>query len=212
MPSYDPSSGHSSTTLFQPPYLQKRRDGLCPSLMQPMEDGLKSSVRPGGLNKQYRTNSNLLLQIKERSNVQREEMEIKTLIESVHKTIDKLVGPDSDLNAMDFKPHGCRWKMGLHPETGAHDTFRMEVKLYADEFQGITNYMVDTVLQPRIKIDESSKAQPKGFKEAKEIFDLLCLKIRKCIVRLEFPEFPEGCKGRPFREVYQLNARVRTAM
>jgi hypothetical protein len=29
-------------------------------------------------------------------------------------------------------------------------------------------------------------------------------------VRLEFPEFPEGCKGRAFREVYQLNARVST--
>jgi hypothetical protein len=34
------------------------------------------------------------------------------------------------------------------------------------------------------------------------------LQVRKAIVKLEFPEFPEGCKGKPFRDVYQLNARV----
>ena len=39
-------------------------------------------------------------------------------------------------------------------------------------------------------------------------FEEFTLDIKKAVVKCEFPEFPEGCKGRPFREVYQLNARV----
>jgi len=44
----------------------------------------------------------------------------------------------------------------------------------------------------------------------KKIFDEFALSVKKAIVRCEFPEFPEGCKGRPFREVYQLNARLKS--
>ena len=58
------------------------------------------------------------------------------------------------------------------------------------------------------KHTHEDKAPMKGFREAKSSFDFLVLQVRKAVVKLEFPEFPEGCKGRPFREVYQLNARV----
>ena len=34
------------------------------------------------------------------------------------------------------------------------------------------------------------------------------LDVRKALARVEFPTFPEGCRERTFREVYQLNARV----
>ena len=34
------------------------------------------------------------------------------------------------------------------------------------------------------------------------------LDIKKALIRVEFPLFPEGCKDKTFREVYQLNARV----
>ncbi|EJK71242.1 hypothetical protein THAOC_07338, partial [Thalassiosira oceanica] len=40
-------------------------------------------------------------------------------------------------------------------------------------------------------------------------FDDVGLDLRKALVRIEFPVFPEGCGDRTFREVYQLNARVR---
>lgn len=43
-----------------------------------------------------------------------------------------------------------------------------------------------------------------------KIFDEIGLDIKKALVRCEFPEFPEGRKGRPFREVYQLNARLKS--
>ena len=42
----------------------------------------------------------------------------------------------------------------------------------------------------------------------KKVFDEVALDVKKAIVRCEMPEFPEGCKGRTFREIYQLNARV----
>jgi len=34
--------------------------------------------------------------------------------------------------------------------------------------------------------------------------------VRKALVRVEFPVFPEGCKEKTFREVYQLNARLKS--
>jgi hypothetical protein len=92
---------------------------------------------------------------------------------------------------------------------GADKNYRIEVILFANQIAGVTNYEIDTVLMPRIPVDPNPLAPPlKGFKEVKEIFDVLALSVRKSIVRLEFPHFPEGCQGRPFREVYQLNARV----
>ena len=39
-------------------------------------------------------------------------------------------------------------------------------------------------------------------------FDEISLDLRKSLVRVEFPLFPEGCQGKTFRQVYQLNARV----
>ena len=39
-------------------------------------------------------------------------------------------------------------------------------------------------------------------------FEHIGLDVRKALVRVEFPVFPEGCKDKTFREVYQLNARV----
>jgi hypothetical protein len=32
--------------------------------------------------------------------------------------------------------------------------------------------------------------------------------IRRGMARSMFPQFPEGCQGRPFREIYQLNKKV----
>mmetsp|Transcript_13697 Transcript_13697/g.26115 ORF Transcript_13697/g.26115 Transcript_13697/m.26115 type:complete len:758 (-) Transcript_13697:124-2397(-) len=43
-----------------------------------------------------------------------------------------------------------------------------------------------------------------------EAFDHIGLDIRKALVRVEFPVFPEGRKDKTFREVYQLNARLKS--
>ena len=39
-------------------------------------------------------------------------------------------------------------------------------------------------------------------------FQDVCLGVQKALARVEFPSFPEGRRGRTFREVYQLNAQV----
>jgi hypothetical protein len=41
-----------------------------------------------------------------------------------------------------------------------------------------------------------------------DAFELFALDVKKALVRVEFPIFPEGCREKTFREVYQLNARV----
>ena len=41
-----------------------------------------------------------------------------------------------------------------------------------------------------------------------DAFELIALDLKKALVRVEFPMFPEGCREKTFREVYQLNARV----
>ena len=94
-------------------------------------------------------------------------------------------------------------------DEAASKTYKMEVVCSANSAGGVTNYVVDCNLIPRVEVDPNPLAPPPtGYNEAKAIFDKIALKVRKAVVRLEFPEFPEGCKGRPFRDVYQLNARV----
>ena len=43
-------------------------------------------------------------------------------------------------------------------------------------------------------------------------FRLIVLDLQKGLVRIEFPKFREGCGEKTFREVYQLNAKVRVWM
>jgi len=167
-------------------------------------------TNPGGMNKPYRTNSILLLQVQEREGISREVIELQTIIESVHNTLGKVVSPNGDIVSLEFLPKGCSWRMELNSALNdADQNYWLEVTAYANEVQGVTNYMVDTMLKLKGEYDPNPMAPPlKGYREAKQTFDFLALQVRKSIVRLEFPEFPEGCKGKPFREVYQLNARV----
>jgi hypothetical protein len=67
-------------------------------------------------------------------------------------------------------------------------------------------YVVETTLVPKPKA--LTGPNDPGFKEGKACFDYVALQVRKAVVKCEFPDFPEGCKGKPFRDVYQLNARV----
>ena len=115
-----------------------------------------------------------------------------------------------DVASCEFTPQGCTWKLEIVPNLNDADkNYRLEVQLLVNEIHGVTNYVVDTLLIPKGDVDPNPLAPPlKGYREAKATFDLVGIAARKAVVRLEFPEFPEGCKGRAFRDVYQLNARV----
>jgi hypothetical protein len=197
--------------LYMTPQISKRRDGLCPSLVDFRYNTSKAVKKnPGGINKPYRTNLELLLQIKATDGKTQEELVLSTLVASMQEAIDELVGPDEDIVSQVFEPKGCEWKLEINPNcNGADENYRLEVVLFANELSGVVNYLADTLLCVKGEPDLNPLAPPlKGYREAKQVFELLSLKVRKAIVRFEFPDFPEGCKGRPFREIYQLNARV----
>lgn len=202
-----PPKSSATPKLYLTPQLAKRKDGMCPSLLHQVE----KKDKPGFVSKPYQTSSGLLLQIRERDGVPREVAELQAIVESINNALKSASKPDQGIAGVSFKPEGCVWKISFDPAlNGASRTYRMEVVCSANRGVGnSTNYVVDTVLVPRVAVDPNPLAPPlDGFKEAKDIFDSFALKVRKAIVRLEFPSFPEGCKGVPFRDVYQLNARV----
>ena len=197
-----------SPKLFMTPHLAKRKDGLCPSLLQ-AEDSTKP--KPGYESKNYRTNSHLLLQVKEKEGIPKDITELQTIIECVTKTLKIAARGGEGICNLSFKPEGCLWKMEFDPkvEGGVTDTYKMQIVCFANKGHGCTNYMVDTILVPKIPVDPDPLAPSLSeLKFAKPIFDNLALKVRKSLVALEFPEFPEGCRGHSFKDIYQLNARV----
>jgi hypothetical protein len=195
--------------VFMTPYLAKRKDGICPSLLLPSSLDPKQS-NPGGLSKHYQTKSGLLLQVKCSDAKDRAAVEFQTIIDSVQEALEELTGATEDIVSMEFNPKGCEWSMELNPSLNdADQNYFLSVICLANELEGTTNYVVDTRLIPKGEIDVNPLASPRaGYREAKATFDFVGLQVRKAIVKLEFPEFPEGCKGKPFRDVYQLNARV----
>lgn len=44
--------------------------------------------------------------------------------------------------------------------------------------------------------------------DIKNAMEWVSFGIRRSMARSMFPQFPEGCQGRPFREIYQLNKKV----
>jgi hypothetical protein len=209
MDSTPPGPPSHTPMVFMTPYLAKRKDGICPSLLLPSSLDPKQA-NPGGLSKHYQTKSGLLLQVKCSDAKDRAAVEFQTIIDSVKEALEELAGATEDIVSMEFNPKGCEWIMELNPSLNDADkNYFLSVICLANELDGTTNYVVDTRLTPKGELDVSPLAPPlQGYREAKATFDFVGLQVRKAIVKLEFPEFPEGCKGKPFRDVYQLNARV----
>lgn len=143
-----------------------------------------------------------------------EAAELQAIVVSVQECLEDNEGNDKDYVGLDFTPQGCQWVLGLNPSigSGAANSYYIEVNCSARSLPGANNtaFEVTTSLVPKIKNVDPKSPQLKGFREAKAAFDFLVLQVRKTVVKIEFPEFPEGCKGRAFREVYQLNARLKS--
>jgi hypothetical protein len=207
-----PSPPAGSPQMFMTPQIAKRKDGLCPSLLD-LNDPTRVVKPNGGLNKPYRTSSRLLLQLKGKDNHSSEDQEIVGITEAIEKTLKKHVGKNEDLVSSKFQPQGCTWVVEFSPNLNdADENYYIEIVLLANDVSGVISYVADVMLVPKVEVESNPLAPPlKGFREAKDVFDSISLNVRKAVVRLEFPEFPEGCKERAFREVYQLNARVSQA-
>ena len=216
LPPPPPPDSSDTPRLYMTPHLAKRKDGLCPSLFHDVGGNAKpTKEKPGFVHKPYQTNSHLLLQVADKQGVPRVVMELQTIIEAINRALKAMMNDETTklVASVRFKPDGCIWKMEFDPShDGANTSYRMEVICQANDGgnKGVTNYYVDSVLIPKLPVDPNPLApELDGFKAAKAAFERVVIIVRKAIVRLEFPEFPEGCKNKQFREVYQLNARVR---
>jgi len=191
----------------------KRREGLCPSFLSDDHVQLSQSKNGNGLaamTKSYQTNTKHLTQ--KIQDLENEAEELQFIINSVNKYLGKIVDDkrkNTDLIGLKFKPKGCTWVLDLNPDVGATD-YMITVVCYAKgDGNGITTFVVETNLVGKQSDSVASTNLP-GFREAKGVLEFTALNVRKSVVRCEFPVFPEGLKGKTFREIYQLNARLKS--
>jgi hypothetical protein len=207
------SSG-SNREVYLTPQIEKqakRREGLCPALLH--EDHLILSQSKNGngsaaITKSYQTNTKHLTSVIQ--DLESDAEELQFITNSISKYLGKVVDEKkkkSDLIGVKFKPKGCTWVLEINSDVGALD-YMITVVCYAKgEGNGTTTFVVDTNLVGKSSDSLTSTSLP-GFREAKGVLEFTALAVRKGVVRCEFPVFPEGLKGKTFREIYQLNARV----
>ncbi|KAI2494611.1 serine/threonine protein kinase [Fragilaria crotonensis] len=177
-----------SPQVYMTPQLQKRRDGLAPSLLR--LSAREPQDPKTALTKSYQTSSKYLTVSVVNSVDVDDSKELQKIVDSVATTLEELVDRTTgskDLASLKFLATGCKWTLEFSPSLRA-DSHVLEV----------------------VSEEGGSFTSTSGFKDAKAAFDLVALQVRKAVVACEFPEFPEGCKGIPFRDVYQLNARLKS--
>jgi hypothetical protein len=136
---------------------------------------------------------------------------LQTIVDSITSTLEYMTDVQKgtkDFISLTFEPQGCLWTLEFNPNLKAK-AYQLHVVCRAcADIEGHNAYAVDSMVVAVNNYQEKYSPSDPVFKEAKEAFEFAALQIRKAIVKLEFPDFPEGCKGRPFRDVYQLNAKV----
>jgi hypothetical protein len=210
-----PTPEIGSRKLYMTPHIAKRKDGICPSLLHILNASKRQLDKPGQVSKQYQTKSSLLVQVKERVGFPREVLELQALIEAVNRITKSAVSEQHNpyVTNLKFKAEGCIWKLSLHPSLGndVEKYHRIEIVCSAnfEEETKETNYVLDSLLISKLPAGDGNEQLP-GFAEAKLAYDKVAYAVRKAVVRLEFPDFPQGMKKTSplFKDCYQLNAKV----
>lgn len=93
---------------------------------------------------------------------------------------------------IDFEPGSSRWKISRPTGKDPDDISEVQVVLikHSSPHDDDEKYIVRVSAVPS------------------KLLDVVHYVVRKAVVRLEFPDFPEGLKEAKFRSVYQLNERV----
>jgi hypothetical protein len=202
----------ASTELHLDAQINARDDGLCPTKLA--DDYTVSATHVSdAFVVACQTNSQLLNRhVRDKNNTSAElEFICQSISRHIIENVDE-VERKSALISLDFEIEGCVWKMDLNPDL-ATPGLQVQVKLLAraDKALGMIwvtqTYMVDTKSTTKY-FQPLSRTQFKKMGVAKLVVEQTSLVIRKAVLRCEFPEFPEGCKGRSFKEVYKLNAKV----
>lgn len=196
-----PGAPIATPSLYLTPQLEKRKDGLAPKFFDVSKeiDNSKTTTT-----KAYRTSTKYL----NHDGGGDVERDLQRIIDSITDTLERMVDPSGkkDLVMMTFEPTGCSWTLEFNPSLRAEAYELVIVCSCCPEDSHNVVYVVETTLVPKPKA--LTGPNDPGFKEGKASFDFCALQVRKAVVKCEFPDFPEGCKGKPFRDVYQLNARV----
>mmetsp|Transcript_3870 Transcript_3870/g.6079 ORF Transcript_3870/g.6079 Transcript_3870/m.6079 type:complete len:521 (-) Transcript_3870:363-1925(-) len=211
-----PSAPGASGKVYLTPQIEKqakRREGLCPSLLLDNHVAASNSKSGNGhaaITKSYQTNSKYLTSTVR--DLENDAEELKFIVDSVNKYLSEIVDEKkkkTDLVSMKFIPKGCSWVLEMNSDVGAPDYVITVCCLAKGEGNGTTTFVVDTNLVGKSSKALASTSLP-GFREAKAVLEHTALVVRKGVVRCEFPIFPEGLKGKTFREIYQLNARLKS--
>jgi hypothetical protein len=91
---------------------------------------------------------------------------------------------------IDFEPRSSKWRISRSPS----------------KFETSEVHIVMTKICSPVQGEEKYTLSISG--EPSKLLDTVHFCVRKAVVRLEFPDFPDGCKSVKFRSVYQLNERV----
>mmetsp|Transcript_20399 Transcript_20399/g.28385 ORF Transcript_20399/g.28385 Transcript_20399/m.28385 type:complete len:574 (+) Transcript_20399:317-2038(+) len=206
-----PAIGPPSETPmpYMTPHQMKNRLSQATPSVYNLTDGVKSSNAV--FSKTYRTTSTFIQF--GTGNVNTAEAELERIINSVSKTLDALVDDGSgnkDIISLTFEPEGCVWTMEVNESFAYADEYVLKTTCHMSEKneENENNYVVETVVET--KSGEKAIDKDSSIKDIQAAYEDVQLQVRKAVVRCEFPEFKEGCKGRPFREVYQLNARLKS--
>jgi len=147
---------------------------------------------------------------------------LKSLIRSVYDALESA----ERCRVVDFNPSGCKWRAILAYEDevedevlsalmSAEDKMDTHYCLYAacceklGDRSPFPEYSIDIALMPpRI---EPSFIPPQLKVIQKEIgrtFEDICYAVKKAVVKLELPKFPQGSSGKMFKDVYRMEKEI----
>mmetsp|Transcript_36993 Transcript_36993/g.42195 ORF Transcript_36993/g.42195 Transcript_36993/m.42195 type:complete len:532 (+) Transcript_36993:37-1632(+) len=196
--------------VYLTPQLKKRSDGLAPRLFKGTsrtDENPKTS-----LTKSYQTSSNFLNKSVLKSAKVDDSDEFQAIVDSINSTLKRVIEDvrTQDIVSMHFKATGCKWTIKFHTSVDAEShLLRVICSACADPEKRGNSYFVDSTVVPKDGNSKLSLDNP-SFPKIKAVSDYVGLQVRKAVVRCEFPEFPEGCKDKTFRKIYQLNARLKS--
>mmetsp|Transcript_4127 Transcript_4127/g.6212 ORF Transcript_4127/g.6212 Transcript_4127/m.6212 type:complete len:522 (+) Transcript_4127:207-1772(+) len=129
--------------------------------------------------------------------------ELKRILTSLSNTTDELLASKADLRKIKgvaFNPSTCTFTFPMD-----NPSIVLTCKVFSvQDDSAPTGPGYVTLLS---LVNREPGESPDSFKAT---FETMWLSIKKSVVRCEFPNFPEGCKGRAFRDIYQLNARLKS--
>ena len=196
--------------LYTTPQIEARDDGLCPTKLPDNFSGSLSNSKDCVIS--FQTNSQLLnRKVREESDTSAElEFICESLSKCILENVDE-VEKKSALISLDFKIEGCIWTMDLNPSL-CTDGLQIQVTLLArnDEQKGTIWATETSLVYVNGENVVVAKEEAQKYPTSRAALEQTALVIRKAVLKCEFPEFPEGGKGRRFKQVYKLNAKVRT--